>query len=69
MATTRMRGRRDDGLPVYTYETVPGVPSVSVLRFDPELSAGGVPPDVHPHSHDFLVHDQETFWAMDRRAS
>ncbi len=55
MDTTRMRGRRDDGLPVYTYETVPGVPSVSVLRFDPEPSAGGVPPDVHPHSHDFLV--------------
>jgi AraC family transcriptional activator of pobA len=50
-----MLGRRDDGLPVYTYETVPGVPSVSVLRFGREPSPGGLPPDAHPHSHDFLV--------------
>ena len=50
-----MRGRRDDGLPVYTYETVPGVPPVSALRFGREPSAGGLPPDAHPHSHDFLV--------------
>jgi AraC family transcriptional activator of pobA len=50
-----MRGWRDDGLPVYTYETVPGVPSVSALRFGREPSTGGLPPDAHPHSHDFLV--------------
>src|SRR3712207_7390713 len=50
-----MRGRRDDGLPVYTYEAVPGVPSVSALRFGREPSPGGLPPDAHPHSHDFLV--------------
>ncbi len=55
MGTTRMRGWRDDGLPVYTYETVPGVPSVSALRFGREPSTGGLPPDAHPHSHDFLV--------------
>ncbi len=55
MGTTRMRGRRDDGLPVYTYEAVPGVPSVSALRFGREPSTGGLPPDAHPHSHDFLV--------------
>ena len=48
-----MRGGRDDGLPVYTYETVPGVPPVSTLRFGWEPSPGGLPPDAH--SHDFLV--------------
>jgi AraC family transcriptional activator of pobA len=52
--TTRMRGRRDDGLPVYTYEAVPGVPLVSATRLGRELSPGGLP-HVHPHSHDFLV--------------
>jgi AraC family transcriptional activator of pobA len=53
VGTTRMRVRRDDQLPVYTYETVPGVPSVSILRFGREPSLGGLPPDAH--SHDFLV--------------
>jgi len=52
--TTRMLGRRDDGLPVYTYEAVPGVPLVSATRLGRELSPGGLP-HVHPHSHDFLV--------------
>jgi AraC-like DNA-binding protein len=55
VGTTRTRGRRDDRVPVYTYETVPGVPSVSALRFGREPSQGGLPPDAHPHSHDFLV--------------
>ncbi len=55
MGTTSMRGRRDDGLPVYTYETVPGVPPVSALRFGREPSPGGLLPGAHPHSHDFLV--------------
>jgi AraC-like DNA-binding protein len=50
-----MRGKRNDGLPVYTYEVVPGVPSVSALRFGRQPSPGGLPPDAHPHSHDFLV--------------
>jgi AraC family transcriptional regulator, transcriptional activator of pobA len=53
--TTRMRGRRDDGLPVYTYETVPGVPSVGVVRLGQEALSGELLPDAHPHSHDFLV--------------
>jgi AraC family transcriptional activator of pobA len=55
VGTTRMRGRRDDGLPVYAYEMVPGVPSVSILRFGQDPSPGGLPPGAHPHSHDFLV--------------
>jgi AraC family transcriptional activator of pobA len=55
MDSTRMRSRRDDWLPVYTYELVPGVPSVSAIRFGREPSPGGLPPDAHPHSHDFLV--------------
>src|SRR5215217_4466576 len=54
LGTSRMRGRRDDGLPVYTYEAVPGVPLVSATRLGRELSPGGLP-HVHPHSHDFLV--------------
>jgi AraC family transcriptional regulator, transcriptional activator of pobA len=49
-----MLGRRDDGPPVYTYEAVPGVPPVSIVRFDRELPPGGPPPR-HAHSHDFLV--------------
>ena len=46
-----MRGRRDDGPPVYTYEAVPGVPPVSVMRMGRGFS------EVRPgaHSHDFLV--------------
>src|SRR5215207_4690951 len=55
LGTSRMRGRRDDGLPVYTYETVPGVPPVSAIRLGQEASPGGLPPGAHSHSHDFLV--------------
>ena len=47
-----MRGRRDDGLPVYTYQAVPGMPPVSTLRLG-RGSSGGLLPDAH--SHDFLV--------------
>jgi hypothetical protein len=43
--TTRIRGRREDELPVYTYEAVPGVPPVSALRFGLQPSTGGLPPD------------------------
>ena len=46
-----MRGRRDDGPPVYTYETVPGVPPVGAMRLGRGFS--GVRPGAH--SHDFLV--------------
>ncbi len=52
MGTTRMRGRRGDGLPVYTYEAVPGVPPVSAMRLGLGSSAQ-LPPGAH--SHDFLV--------------
>ena len=55
LGTSRMRARRDDGLPVYTYETVPGVPPVSTMRLGQEPSPGGLPPGAHSHSHDFLV--------------
>ncbi|MGH3087587.1 MAG: helix-turn-helix domain-containing protein [Rubrobacteraceae bacterium] len=49
-----MVGRRGDGPPpVYTFEAVPGVPPVGVVRMDrgsmDGLEAGG-----HAHSHDFL---------------
>ncbi len=55
MGITRMLGGRGDGPPVHTYEPVPGVPSVSVLRFDGrELPPGG-PPTGYAHSHDFLM--------------
>ncbi len=54
MGTTRMLGRTGDGPPVYTYEAVPGVPPVSVLRLGHELSPGGIP-QAHSHAHDFLV--------------
>jgi AraC family transcriptional regulator, transcriptional activator of pobA len=55
LGTSRMLGSRDDGPPVYTYEAVPGVPPVSVLRFGQQPSPGRLPPGAHPHSHDFLV--------------
>ena len=45
---------RPDGTPVYRYEQRPGVPSVSVIRFDTEAAHAGFPPD-HRHAHDFLV--------------
>jgi hypothetical protein len=41
MGAIRMLGERGNGPPVHTYEPVPGVPSVSVLRFDGrELTLG-----------------------------
>src|SRR5215211_617302 len=49
-----MVGTRGDGPLVYTYEAVPGVPPVSVIRLGRELSPGGLPQG-HTHSHDFLV--------------
>ncbi len=52
MGTTRTRGRRDDGPPVYTYEAVPGVPLVSAIRLGRGASAQ-LPSGAH--SHDFLV--------------
>jgi len=49
-----MRGRRDDGPPVYTYEAVPGVPPVGAIRLGRELFPSGLPQE-HSHAHDFLV--------------
>jgi AraC family transcriptional regulator, transcriptional activator of pobA len=49
-----MLGRRDDGLAIYTYEAVPGVPAVSTIKFGQKLPPDGPPPR-HAHSHDFLV--------------
>ncbi len=54
MATTRTLGGRGGGLPIYTYEAVPGVPPVGVIRLGRELPPDGLP-EGHAHSHDFLV--------------
>jgi AraC family transcriptional regulator, transcriptional activator of pobA len=54
VGTTRMRGKRGDGPPVYTYEAVPGVPSVSTMRLG-RVFWPGVLPQAHSHAHDFLV--------------
>jgi AraC-like DNA-binding protein len=51
---SRLRRVRLDGTPVYRYEQRPGLPPVSVTRFDTEADHAGLPPD-HRHAHDFLV--------------
>lgn len=45
---------RPDGTPVYRYEQRPGVPPVSVTRFDADAARAGLLPD-HRHVHDFFV--------------
>ena len=55
MDTARMLDNRGEEPPVYTYEAVPGVPPVSVLRFRGWEFPPGEPPPGHAHSHDFLV--------------
>ena len=50
-----MTSRRAGGSPVYTYDRVPGVPPVSVLRFDGTKRLDGEPASAHAHAHDFLV--------------
>jgi AraC family transcriptional activator of pobA len=53
--TSRLSGRRSDGVPVYTYARRPDAPPVSVGRFSAaDLLAAGAA-DVHAHAHDFLV--------------
>jgi len=55
VSTVRRLRAPADGPPVYTYQPVPGVPSITVLRFDgAHLPPGALAPD-HAHSHDFLV--------------
>ncbi|QKW32837.1 helix-turn-helix transcriptional regulator [Actinomadura sp. NAK00032] len=49
-----LRTVRLDGTPVYRYRERPGVPAVSVTRFDTENAHSGLPPN-HRHAHDFLV--------------
>ncbi|WP_433472220.1 AraC family transcriptional regulator [Spirillospora sp. CA-142024] len=51
---SRLRTVRLDGTPVYRYQQRPGVPAVSVTRFDPQTAHTGLPP-THRHAHDFLV--------------
>ena len=51
---TRVRGRRADGIPIYTHERPPGVPPVGVARLHAHLAPGG-PERSEPHAHDFLV--------------
>jgi AraC family transcriptional regulator, transcriptional activator of pobA len=50
---TRRLDRRAGGPPVYTYERLPGVPPVSIMRLDRQ-SLGDLESD-EVHSHDFLV--------------
>jgi hypothetical protein len=45
---------RPDGTPIYRYEQRPGVPPVSVIRFDTEAAHAELAPD-RRHAHDFLV--------------
>jgi AraC-like DNA-binding protein len=50
----RILDRRGDGPPVHTYEPVPGVPPVNVLRFDGRTTPASDSPTRRAHSHDFL---------------
>jgi len=51
---SNLRTVRPDGTPVYRYEYRPGVPPVSVIRFDTESAHAELLPN-HRHAHDFLV--------------
>jgi AraC family transcriptional activator of pobA len=55
LGATRGPGRRGGGLPVRTYEVVPGVPPVRVLRFPYAEPPRGGPPARQAHTHDFLA--------------
>ncbi len=50
----RLRTVRPDGTPVYRYQQRPGLPPVSVTRFDTEAAHASLPPH-HRHAHDFLL--------------
>jgi AraC-like DNA-binding protein len=45
---------RPDGTLIYRYQQRPGLPPVSVTRFDTEAAHSHLPPD-HRHAHDFFV--------------
>jgi AraC-like DNA-binding protein len=51
---SRLRTVRVDGTPVYRYQRRPGLPPVSVTRFDARGAHVDLPPG-HRHAHDFLV--------------
>ncbi len=53
-SSTRLRTVRPDGTPVYRYQQRPGLPPVSVIRFDTGAAHAEPPPD-HRHAHDFLL--------------
>jgi AraC family transcriptional regulator, transcriptional activator of pobA len=55
MGRTRRLDKRGEAPPVYTYEAVPGVPPVRILRFPGQEPAYDGPPAGQPHSHDFLA--------------
>ena len=55
MGTARGSGRRGGGLPVRTFEAVPGAPPVSVLRFPYRGRIRSGQPVVQAHTHDFLA--------------
>ena len=53
MGARKVSDGRAGGLPVYTFEAMPGVPPVSVLRFPRREPHRGGPPE-QAHTHDFL---------------
>ena len=55
MGRTRRLDTKGEAPPVYTYEAVPGVPPVRVLRFPGQEPSHDGPPAGQPHSHDFLA--------------
>jgi AraC-like DNA-binding protein len=60
LGRTRVLGKKGEGPPVHTFEVVPGVPPVNVLRLLSRERQLGLPPAGSPaagyaHSHDFLV--------------
>ena len=55
MGATRVPGKRGNGLPVRTYDVVPGVPLVRVLRFAYAGPDRGGSPARQAHTYDFLA--------------
>lgn len=53
-SASRLRMVRPDGTPVYRYEQRPGLPPVSVRRFDTDSAHAALLPN-HRHAHDFLA--------------
>lgn len=53
MDTARPLSRRPDGIPIYTYDRLPNVPPVSVMRANRDLM--DLPAGGHQHAHDFLL--------------